>query len=75
LQNLGDRRAVIGVMEGGLLSLERHFDSAARLVFDLGDKFGQNVVDVFEIDIGAYGMSKQRMKNFTMMVVHVYLFG
>ena len=59
------------VMESGLLSLEGYVNPAARLVFDVGAKLGQNVIDVFEIDIRAHGMSKERMQNFTMMVVHV----
>jgi hypothetical protein len=71
LQNFGFRQAVIGVMEGGLLSLERHFDPAALRVFDVGAQFGQHVVHVLEIDVGAHGMSKQRMENFPMMVIHV----
>jgi hypothetical protein len=71
LQNFGFRQAVTGVMEGGLLSFERYLDPAARRVFDVGAQFGQNVAYGFEIDIGAYGMGKQRMENFSMMVIHL----
>ena len=71
LQNFGFRQAVIGVMEGGLLSVERHLDPAARRVFDVGAQFGQNVAYGFEIDIDAYGMGKQGMENFSMMVIHL----
>jgi hypothetical protein len=71
LQDFGFWQAVTGVMEGGLLSLERHLDPAARRVFDVGAQFGQNVAYGFEIDIGADGMGKQRMKNFSMMVIHL----
>jgi hypothetical protein len=71
LQDFGFWQAVVGVMESGPLSLERHLDPAARRVFDVGAQLGQNVAYVFEIDVGAYGMGKQRMENFSMMVIHL----
>jgi hypothetical protein len=73
LQNLGFRQAVIGVMEGRPLSLESHLDPAARRVFDLGAKLGQDMAHILEIDIGAHGMGEERMQNFSMMMIHLGL--
>lgn len=70
LKHLGFRQAVIIAMERRLVPIEGDVDLAAVLGFDIRAKFAQHMAHVIDVDIRAHGMSKERMENFTMMMIH-----